>query len=60
MKITLNIAHLTSEQVKFLSQLGEFRDDQTWEAACDPDEFQEAVGLLKRAAVDDLFVQFGD
>ena len=34
MKITVNLADLTSEQVKFLSQLGMFRDEQTWEA-CD-------------------------
>ena len=58
MKITVNLADLTSEQVKFLSQLGEFRGDQTWEAACGPDEFHEAVELLRRAGVDDLFVQF--
>jgi hypothetical protein len=60
MKIRVNTANLTSEQVKFLTQLGEFRDEQTWEAECDPDEFQEAVKLLKRAGVDDVFVQFGE
>ena len=58
MKITVNLADLTSEQVKFLSQLGEFRGERTWEAACDPDEFHEAVELLRKAGVDDLFVQF--
>jgi hypothetical protein len=57
---TVNLAALTSEQTKFLSQLGEFRDDQTWGAGCDPEEFQEAVALLKQAGVEDLFVQFGD
>jgi hypothetical protein len=60
MKITVNLADLTSEQVKCLSQLGIFRDDQTWEAVCDPDEFEEAVDLLKRAGVDDWLVQVGD
>ena len=34
MKITMNLAALTGEQVKFLWQLGMFRDEQTWEA-CD-------------------------
>lgn len=59
MKITVNLDDLSSEQVKHLSQLGEFRGDQTWEAVCDPSEFQEAVDLLKLAGVDDVFVQFG-
>jgi len=35
----------------FLSQLGEFRDDHTWEAACEPQEFLEAVELLRNAEV---------
>jgi hypothetical protein len=60
MKIRVNTANLTSEQMKFLSQVGEFRNDQTWEASCDPDEFQEAVDSLKRAGIDDVFVQFGE
>jgi hypothetical protein len=60
MRITVNTASLISEQVKCLSQPGEFRDDQTWEAACGPEEFHEAVDLLKRAGVDDMLVQFGD
>ena len=60
MKITVNPADLTNEQVKCLSQLGEFRDDQTWEAACGPEEFHEAVDLLKRAGIEDVFVQFGN
>jgi hypothetical protein len=60
MKITVNLADLTNEQVKCLSQLGEFRGERTWEAACDPDEFQEALGLLRRAGIEDVFVQFGD
>jgi hypothetical protein len=60
MKITVNTADLTSEQVKCLSQLGEFRDDQTWEAACEPEEFLEAVDLLKRTGIEDVFVQFGN
>jgi len=60
MKITVNTANLNNEQMKFLSQLGEFRDDETWVAGCDPDEFQEALDLLKRAGIEDVFVQFGD
>ena len=60
MKITVNLADLTNEQAKFLSQLGEFRGERTWEAACDPDEFQEALGLLRRAGIEDVFVQFGN
>jgi len=60
MKITVNLADLTSEQVKCLSQLGEFRGERTWEAACDPDDFEEAVDLLKRAGIEDVFVQFGN
>jgi hypothetical protein len=60
MRITVNTTYLTSEQVKFLSQLGQFRGDRTWEADCDPDEFHEAVDLLKRAGIEDGFVQFGN
>ena len=60
MKITVNLADLTNEQVKFLSQLGEFNGERTWEAVCDPDEFEEAVDLLKRAGIEDVFVQFGN
>ena len=59
MKIAVNLAYLTSEQVKCLSQLGEFRGERTWEAACDPDDFEEAVDLLKRAGIEDVFVRFG-
>ena len=60
MRITVNTAALTSGQVKLLSQLGEFRGERTWEAACDPDELHEAVDLLKRAGVEDVLVQFGN
>ena len=60
MRITVNTTYLTSEQVKYLSQLGEFRGGRTWEAACDPDEFAVAVDLLKRAGIEDAFVQFGN
>ena len=31
-----------------------------WEAACEPQEFQGANDLLKRAGVDDVFVQWGE
>ena len=60
MRITVNTTYLTSEPVKFLSQLGQFRDDQTWEAACGPEEFHEAMDLLKRAGIEDVFVRFGN
>jgi hypothetical protein len=60
MKITVNTTALNNEQVKFLSQLGEFRDDQTWEAGCAPEEFLEAIDLLKRAGIEDVFMHFGD
>ena len=56
----MNLADLTSEQVKCLSQLGEFRDDQTWEAVCEPQEFEEAVDLLKRAGIEDVFMHLGN
>ena len=60
MKITVNLADLTSEQLKCLSQLGEFRGERTWETACGPEDFEEAVDLLKRAGIEDVFVQFGN
>lgn len=60
MKITVNLDGLNNEQMKFLSQVGEFRGEQTWEARCDPDEFEEAVSFLKRAGIEDVFVQFGN
>ena len=60
MKIRVNTTNLNSEQVKFLSQLGQFRGEPTWEAHCDPDEFHEAVDLLKRSGIEDVFVQFGN
>ena len=56
----MNLADLTSEQVKCLSQLGEFRGERTWEAACDPDDFEEAVDLLKQTGIEDVLVQFGN
>ncbi len=59
MKITVNIAALTNEQVKFLSQLGAFDGDDLWVAGCDPNEFEEAMELLKGAGIDDVFVEFG-
>ena len=59
MKITVNLSALNNEQVKFLSQLGEFQD-QTWESECDPDEFPEVAVLLKNAGIDKLFVHFDE
>ena len=60
MRITVNTTCLASEQVKGFSQLGEFRGERAWEAGCDPDEFQEALGLLRRAGIEDVLVQFGN
>ena len=60
MKIAVNLADLTSEQVKCLSQLGQFRGERTWEAHCDPNEFEEAVDLLKWAGIEDVFMHFGN
>ena len=47
MKIIFNLADLTSQQAKCLSQLGMSRDEQTWESHCELEEFQEAVALLR-------------
>jgi len=63
MKFTVNTASLSSVQMKFLSQLGEFRDnDETWVAGCEPHEFEEAMGWLKRAGIkdEDMFIEFGE
>jgi hypothetical protein len=60
MRITVNTTCLTSDQTKLLSQLGEFKGDHTWEAHCDPGDFEEAADLLKRAGIEDVFVQFGN
>lgn len=61
MKITVNTANLNGEQMKFLSQLGEFRDnDETWVAGCETFEFEEAMQWLKWAGIEDVFVQFGE
>ena len=62
MKITVKTTTLTNEQMKFLSQLGEFRgdNDETWVGGCDADEFEEAMEWLKWAGIEDVFVEFGD
>jgi len=61
MKITVNTASLSSVQMKFLSQLGEFRDNgETWVSGCDPWEFDEAMDWLKRAGIEDMFIEFGE
>jgi hypothetical protein len=61
MKIAVNTAFLNGEQMKFLSQLGEFRGNgETWIAGCDPEECHEALDLLERAGIEDVFVQFGN
>ncbi|HEV3260073.1 MAG TPA: hypothetical protein VG013_24665 [Gemmataceae bacterium] len=59
MKISVNMAPLTNEQVKCLSQLGAFGDDQMWESCCEPEDIQEALALLERAGVYELFLQLG-
>jgi hypothetical protein len=59
MKTRVNTTALTSEQVKYLTRLGEFQDDQAWVAGCDPDEFGEAMDLLNQAGIENVFVQFG-
>jgi hypothetical protein len=59
MKITVNMNVLTQPQVKFLSQLGEFRDDGMWEGECAEDDLGEVVAWLKRGMIDDLCVHFG-
>ena len=58
MKITVNTTTLNCEQMKFLSQLGEFRDD-LWVAGCDADEYEEATDWLRWAGITDMFVEFG-
>lgn len=60
MKIRVNLATLSNEQVKFLTGLGMFLDDETWEGGCDPDEFEEAIEWLRRAGIPekDMRVEF--
>jgi hypothetical protein len=61
-KITVNTANLNGEQMKFLSQLGEFRgdNDETWVGGCDACEFDEAMEWLRRDGITDVFVEFGE
>lgn len=61
MRITINLDALTAEQVKFLSQLGMFcDDDETWESHCDPEDFEEVFDLLKQAGICDLKIRLAD
>jgi len=61
MKITVNTANLNGVQMKFLTQLGEFRNNgETWVAGCEPHEFDEALGRLKWAGIEDMFIEFGE
>jgi hypothetical protein len=60
MKITVNLAPLTNEQVKFLSQSGTFRDEQTWEGHCEPEDLREVIDCLKRARICDLLLHSAD
>jgi len=59
MKMTVKTTTLNNEQMKFLSQLGMFLDDDMWEAGCDADEFDEAMDRLRWAGIVDVFVEFG-
>ena len=59
MNITVKTTTLNNEQMKFLSQLGMFLDDDMWEAGCEPEEFDEAMDWLRRAGIVDVFVEFG-
>jgi hypothetical protein len=60
MKLTVNTATLSNEQMKFLSQLGEFRGDKNerWVAGCSSEELAEAMGWLNWAGIHDVFVEF--
>ncbi len=60
MRITVNTDPLNSEQMKFLSQLGEFRDGHFWESGCDPEEFDEAGDWLKRAGIPGVIFEFDE
>ena len=60
MRLTVNMNALNQEQVKFLSQLGELRDDGMWEGECAADDFDEVVAWLKRGMIDDVFVEAGE
>jgi hypothetical protein len=59
MKISVNITSLNHEQVKCLTQLGMFTDDQTWESYCEPADIQEVLDLLVQAGITKLFLQLG-
>ena len=60
MRITINLAALTNEQVKFLSQLGMFCDDLTWESQFEQEHLQEVIDLLKNAGISELFLHSAD
>ena len=60
MRININLAPLTNEQLKFLSQLGMFCDDQTWESHCEPEDLRETLDLLKRSGICDLHLHLAD
>jgi hypothetical protein len=60
MKVIVNIAPLSDEQVKFLSQSGMFRDDQTWESHCEPEDLREVIDCLNRAGICDLRLHSAD
>jgi hypothetical protein len=50
----------TANQVKLLSQLGEFGDnDETWKGRLDPEDSKQVVEMLRRAGANDWFVEFG-
>lgn len=60
MKISVNLSPLNNEQVKCLSQLGMFTDDQTWESHCEPADFQEVHDLLVQAGITKVLLRMGE
>jgi len=60
MRITVNLAPLNNEQVKFLTPLGMFCDDDTWETDFEAEDLQEVIDLLKNAGICDLFLHLAD
>ena len=60
MRITINLATLSNEQVKFLSQLGMFCDDDLWESQFEPEDLQDVIDLMKQAGICDLLLHLVD
>ena len=61
MRITINLDSITNEQLKFLSQLGMFLDDdRTWESHCESEELPKAINALKGAGINELSLRLVD